>query len=179
MVHYTSTNISKSLPNFNLSTYPKTFFMTVQNTYQVNEISVSYKPTFFTEKITKIITSKDAHEAIKPFFNQNTIGLQEQFIVLYLNRSNGIIGIYPMSTGGITGTVADVRLILSVAIKAAASSIILSHNHPSGNLKPSGQDIDLTIKIKQAASFMDIDVADHIILGNKGQYLSFIDEGLL
>lgn len=153
--------------------------MNPSKAYHVNEISISYKPVYFINETVQVLTSKDAYDILKPFFDDNTMALQEQFVVLYLNRRSSVIGVYPMSKGGIAGTVADVRLILSVALKAAASSIILSHNHPSGGLRPSNQDVDLTMKIKQAASFMDIEVSDHIILGNDNQYLSFIDDGLL
>ena len=153
--------------------------MTKQNTYQVNEISVSYKPIFLMEEQQRIVTSFDAYIALKPFYNDDTIALQEQFIVLYLNRNNKIIGAYPMSKGGMSGTIADIRLILSVALKSAASSIVLSHNHPSGNLQPSSQDKDLTKKIMQASKFMDIGVLDHIILSGESGYFSFADAGLL
>lgn len=99
---------------------------------------------------------------------------------MYLNRSNAILGLYRTSTGGITGTVADLRLILSVALKIAATGLILAHNHPSGNLTPSRADIDLTRKIKEAACLMDILLLDHLILDNTGQgCYSFAEEGLL
>ncbi len=114
------------------------------------------------------------------FSPDESIALQERFVVMYLNRSNRVLGIYPISIGGITGTVADTRLILSVALKTAASSIMLAHNHPSGSLKPSATDIDLTKKVKEAAKLMDITVLDHIILSPlEGDYYSFADEGLI
>ena len=83
-----------------------------------------------------------------------------------------------MSTGGITGTVADPRVILKKALEENATSIILSHNHPSGNINPSREDISLTKKIKEAASYLDITVLDHIIIGND-KYYSFADSGEL
>jgi DNA repair protein RadC len=89
-----------------------------------------------------------------------------------------VIGSYQLSKGGITGTIADVRLILSVALKTLASGLILAHNHPSGNLKPSEADVSLTNKIKEAAKLMDIQVLDHIILSDCG-YFSFADEKIL
>ena len=145
---------------------------------QVSEIKVSYRP-IRKEKVC-ITTSCDAAKLFNQFFPADTKQLQERFMVLYLNRSNTVIGIYPVSVGGITGTIADVRLILAVALKAAAVSLILAHNHPSGNLKPSRVDEDLTSKIKEAAQYMDIKVLDHLILGmNEGDYYSFADEGLL
>ena len=95
-----------------------------------------------------------------------------------MNRNNKVLGIFEASTGGMAGTVADPKLIFSTALKACASYVILSHNHPSGNLKPSQADIALTQKLKQAGSFLEIEVLDHVILSNEGYY-SFADEGLL
>lgn len=102
----------------------------------------------------------------------------EVFAVIYLNRSNRIKHFEVISRGGITGTVADPRIILKKAVEQEATSIILSHNHPSGNLKPSQADEQLTHKIKQAASYFDIKVIDHIIVSEEGFY-SFADEGLI
>ena len=102
----------------------------------------------------------------------------EVFAVIFLNRANKIKHFEIISRGGITGTVADPRLILKKAIEEEATSIILSHNHPSGNLKPSRADEEITLKIKQAASYLDIKVLDHIIVSDEGYY-SFADEGIL
>lgn len=103
---------------------------------------------------------------------------KEVFIVLFLNRANKINGHHVISVGGITGTVADPRIILKKALEENAVSIILSHNHPSGNVKPSNADLELTHKIKEAAAFLDIRVLDHIIVSNESYY-SFADEGHL
>ena len=89
-----------------------------------------------------------------------------------------MIDSYQLSKGGITGTIADVRLILSVALKTLATGLILAHNHPSGNLKPSEADIQLTQKVKDAAKLMDIEVLDHMILSSNG-YFSFTDDGII
>ena len=102
----------------------------------------------------------------------------ESFVVVYLNRANTIIRQEIISEGGITGTVADPRIILKKALDHHAVSIILCHNHPSGNLKPSKADEQLTNKIKNAAAFLDIQVMDHIIVSEEGYY-SFADEGLV
>jgi len=98
--------------------------------------------------------------------------------VLFLNRANKIISFQIISTGGLTGTVADPRVILKKAIEQEATSIVLSHNHPSGSLKPSRADEELTQKIRLAATYLDIKVVDHIIVSDEG-YFSFADEGLL
>ena len=102
----------------------------------------------------------------------------EVFAVLFLNRANKVNHFEIVSTGGITGTVADPRVILRKALEQDAVNIILCHNHPSGSLKPSKADEQLTAKIKEAARFLDIAVLDHIIVSEDGYY-SFADEGLL
>jgi DNA repair protein RadC len=103
---------------------------------------------------------------------------QEVFAVLFLNRANKINHFEMVSEGGITGTIADPRVILRKALEQDAVNIILCHNHPSGSLKPSRADEDLTKKIREAARLFDIAVLDHIIVSDNGYY-SFADEGLL
>ena len=102
----------------------------------------------------------------------------EVFAVVFLNRANKINHFEIISRGGMTGTVADPRMILKKALEEEATSIVLCHNHPSGNLKPSKADEDLTFKIKEAAKYFDIKVLDHIIVSEEGYY-SFADEGIL
>ncbi len=143
---------------------------------QVAEIKVSYNPSLKDKPIIK--TSADAHWVFKGFFAGETICLQEQFSVMYLNRCNRMLGVYNVSKGGMTGTIADIRLILVVALKVAATSIILCHNHPSGNLQPSNDDLTLTKKIKEAGALMDIKVHDHLVI-TRDDYKSFADEGLM
>ena len=102
----------------------------------------------------------------------------EEFWVMYLNRANKIITGQKISQGGITGTVADTRLILKHALDNLACSIVLCHNHPSGNLTPSNEDKELTRKMKETGKLVDIKVMDHIIVSDAG-YFSFADEGIL
>ncbi|MFW2476831.1 MAG: JAB domain-containing protein, partial [Sediminibacterium sp.] len=102
----------------------------------------------------------------------------EVFLVLYLNHGNRIISMDTISEGGITATVVDIRLLLKKAVLNDATSILLCHNHPSGNLQPSKADEQITGKIKDAAMFFDIKLLDHIIVSTDG-YFSFADEGLL
>lgn len=102
----------------------------------------------------------------------------EVFAVVFLNRANKIKHFEIVSEGGITGTVADPRIILKKALQEEAVSMVLCHNHPSGNLRPSRADEELTHKIKEAARFLDIKVLDHIIVSNEGFY-SFADNGML
>jgi DNA repair protein RadC len=145
---------------------------------QVAEIELVYKTKVKAADRPVIKSSNEAFRLISALWNENTIELQEEFKVLFLNRSNRVLGVYHTSSGGITGTVADPRLILTAALKANSISIMLFHNHPSGSLKPSMQDTELTIKIKEAARFLDIKLLDHLIV-TKDEYYSFADEGLL
>ncbi|MBN8718617.1 MAG: JAB domain-containing protein [Sediminibacterium magnilacihabitans] len=145
---------------------------------RVAEVELVYKTKVKPSERPKIGTVKECYELLKKLWNENTIEMQEEFKVILLNRANKVIGIYEASAGGLTGTVADPRLILAAAIKSLSVSIILSHNHPSGNLKPSRADEELTQKIKTAAAYHDIRVIDHMIISSEGYY-SFADEGLL
>lgn len=146
--------------------------------YQVAEIQLTYKSNVKPSQRPKINSSRDAHNVLQETWDQTKIELVEQFKVMLTNRANKVLGIFEVSTGGISGTVADPKLIFAAAIKAAASGIILSHNHPSGNLQPSQADIDLTRKIKEAGRFLEIQLLDHIIITTEGYY-SFADEGLI
>ncbi|MBI1783451.1 MAG: DNA repair protein RadC [Sphingobacteriales bacterium] len=119
--------------------------------------------------------SKDIASYLQALFSDYR---HEVFAVLFLNRANKINHFEIISEGGITGTVADPRIILKKALESEAVNIILSHNHPSGSLKPSKADEVLTNKIKEAARLLDITVMDHIIVSDEG-YFSFADEGLI
>ena len=143
---------------------------------EVAEIKVSYSTTS-TPKI-KITSVNKAFEVLLSLWDLDTIELQEEFKVLLLNRANEVLGIYPLSKGGITGTVVDSRLIFAVALKCNATGILLCHNHPSGNLKPSDADITLTRSIKKCADFLDITLIDHLIITKNG-FFSFSNEGKL
>ena len=103
---------------------------------------------------------------------------KEEFYVILLNRANKVLGWYKVSEGGMSGTVVDPKLIFSIALKGLACSIVLAHNHPSGNLQPSSQDITLTKRLKAAGELLEIPVLDHLILSNEGFY-SFSDEGMM
>ncbi len=146
--------------------------------FQVAEINVTYRPKFKASERPKVGSSKDLYSILFNNWDLNKIELQEQFKIVLLNRANKVLGIYEISTGGMSGTVADPKLIFATALKACASSIILSHNHPSGNLKPSSADLQLTQKIVKGGEMLDIAVLDHIILTSEGYY-SFADEGHL
>lgn len=120
-----------------------------------------------------LTSSQSAYDILSPLLSNL---VKEEFWVLYLNRANRLIGSKQISSGGITGTVFDLRLIFKEAILLNATGLILAHNHPSGNLKPSQSDIDLTNKSSKAGVLMDINVLDHLIIGEQSYY-SFADEG--
>lgn len=126
------------------------------------------------EKI-KIDQSRKAYQYLDRFLGREPY---EMFYVLLLDQANQVIGHRQISEGGVSGTVADPRKIFRLALEYRASRIILCHNHPSGNLKPSDTDITLTRKLIQAGKMIDIPVLDHIILGDRN-YFSFADEGLM
>ena len=138
------------------------------------ELGRRRKESEFAEKV-KITGSNDIYQFMKP----ELLDLpKEEFWVLLLNRANRLIKKEQISSGGVSGTVADPKIIFKAALDQYASSIILVHNHPSGNLKPSQADIKLTNKMKEAGNLLEIPVLDHIIFSNEG-YLSFADEGML
>jgi len=145
---------------------------------KVAEVELVYKTKVKASERPWIKSSKDSYEILLKVWDENKIEMVEEFKVLLLNRANRVTGVYEASAGGITGTVADPRLILAAAIKSLSVSIILAHNHPSGNLKPSRADEELTCKIKEAGKYHDIRVLDHVIVTSEGYY-SFADEGLL
>lgn len=112
-------------------------------------------------------------------WNLDTIELYESFKIILLNNSNKVKGIYEISSGGITGTLVDIRILFAVVLKSLTTAIILAHNHPSGNLKPSHADIALTSKIKKASELLDIKLLDHVIITPDGAFYSFADENIL
>jgi len=146
--------------------------------YQVAEIQLIYKSNVKPSERPKISSSRDARDVFMGMWDNTKLELMEQFKVMLTNRANKVLGIFELSTGGVSGTVADPKLIFAAAIKGAACGIIMAHNHPSGNLQPSQADIDLTRKIKEGGKLLEIQLLDHIILTSEGYY-SFADEGLI
>ena len=146
--------------------------------FKVSEIQLIYKPAGKISNHPKISCSRDAYEVLINQWDLNKLQFIEQFKILPLNRANRVLGIVEISSGGISGTVADPKIIFAACLKSNASSVILSHCHPSGNLQPSDQDIRLTRRLKQAGEFLELPVLDHLIITSEG-YFSFADEGLL
>lgn len=147
--------------------------------HSVNEIRISYREKPSTLKSLSITNSNDVGRLLFENWDTDTIGLHETFKILLLNQSNKVKGIYPLSIGGITGTLVDIRILFAIILKTLSVGIILAHNHPSGQLRASEQDRQLTQKIKQAAQLFDVKVLDHIILAPDGSYFSFADHGLM
>ena len=146
---------------------------------QVNEIKISYKGGIKSSNWHKIEKAEDAAELIYGDWDKDTIAIQEIFKVVLLNNSHNVKGIYQLSQGGITNTLIDLRLLFAVILKSLSVAIILSHNHPSGNLQPSEADVKLTKKIKKASELFDIRVLDHLIFAPDGDYYSFSENGIL
>lgn len=143
---------------------------------EIAEVQVSYK-TNNIEKF-KVTNSQVTYSFLLSCWNKNTIELQEEFKVLLLNRNNQVLGIYSLSKGGTTQTIVDIKLLFSVVLKCNAQSIILAHNHPSGNIIPSQADKKITNKIAKASKLLEISLLDHLII-SKNKYYSFADEQLI
>ncbi|MFN8279023.1 MAG: JAB domain-containing protein [Saprospiraceae bacterium] len=146
--------------------------------WRVAEVKISYRNKVPIRELPLIKSSESAEKIFRDNWS-NDIELLEEFNVIFLNRANYVKGILRVSKGGISGTLVDPKIIFASALKVLASSIIIAHNHPSGCVKPSNQDIDLTKKLKHAGQLLDIQVIDHIILAPNTDYYSFADEGLL
>lgn len=144
---------------------------------EIAEIQVQYSTNIKPSERVKVTCSSDAANAFRSVWRQN-LELKECFYAMFLNRANKVLGILLISEGGISGTVVDVRLIYSAALKANSCSIILAHNHPSGCSSPSEADLKITRKIKEAGLVLDIQVLDHIILLPDG-YTSLADDGYI
>jgi len=135
--------------------------------FKIREIEVTFNnEAYFFGQVT---SSKDVFDFLKERILKG-IEIQEHFIAIYLNQANKIIGYYHHSTGTINATMVDVEIVAAVALKTLAKSVIISHNHPSGNLKPSEADRQLTRRIKEALKLFDISLLDHIIVTNQGYY---------
>lgn len=142
----------------------------------LNELVVKYKPKKFT--FPKVSCSNDAYGIARKVYELSNceLELKEYFFLLLLNRANEVLGYHKLSEGGISGTVADIRIAFASALKSMSSAMILIHNHPSGNSRPSQSDISLTKRFKEAGELLDIQVLDHLILTPESYY-SLTDNG--
>lgn len=141
----------------------------------IKEFTLKKNDTDF--KKVKIRGSKDASDYARNFYHDD-IEIYESFFIILLNRNNNTIGYAKISQGGVSGTVVDSKILLKYVIESLASGVIFVHNHPSGNLNPSNEDKNLTNKLKNALSIIDVNLLDHVIL-TKESYFSFADESLI
>jgi DNA repair protein RadC len=139
------------------------------------KIQVTFDKKIKMSEIKAITSSAQAVTILREMYNKDTFEWTEEMVLLCLNRSNKPIGYYKLSSGGIAGTICDPKVVFTIALKSAATGIIISHNHPSGALSPSRADKDVTEKIKKAGELLDIKLLDHVILTDEGYY-SFADE---
>ena len=146
-------------------------------TNQLSEIEVNYSTKIKKSDMPKVVTSHDAYKCFKHIWSDR-IQFVEESILLLLNRANRALGYVKLSSGGTTGTVVDIKLIFAIALKTNASSIILAHNHLSGNLRPSDADQNLTKELSASSKILNLPLLDHLILTDEGYY-SMSDEGLL
>ena len=144
--------------------------------FRVAEVGLTYKNRVPKKDRKQVFDSYTAYKILKENFSDDTIDYRETFKVLYMNQGCQVLGCFTISEGGITNTLADVRMILQGALLTNAVAMVLAHNHPSGSTRPSRQDDELTHKIVEAANLMDIKVNDHIILTNE-EFYSYCDEG--
>src|SRR5258706_10436635 len=136
----------------------------VKSLLDVAEILLTYKSNVKPSLRPKVNGSRDAFNILKESWDESRIELVEQFKVMLTNRANKVLGILEVSTGGVSGTVADPKLIFAAAIKANASSFLVAHNHPSGNLSPSQADIDLTKKLREGGKLLESQLLDKMIV---------------
>ncbi len=148
------------------------------NNGRVAEIKISYKNRVNSADRMIINGSKDAENILRPLFN-DLIEHREAMYVILLNRANKVLGYFLVGIGGVSGVATDVKLIFQSGIKSNASSMILAHNHPSGNNKPSQADIELTKKVKEGCKLLEMSLLDHLIMLPGTGYYSFADEGHL
>ena len=152
--------------------------MTEINLSQISEVELVYRRKVRANDRPQISNSQDAYSLFRENWDDLTINLYEQFKVMLLDRNNRCMGISTISSGGVSGTVVDAKLIFALALKGRACNLIVAHNHPSGNLSPSSQDMSLTRRLCEAGKLLDISVLDHFILTDESFY-SMADEGYI
>jgi DNA repair protein RadC len=146
--------------------------------FSVTEVELIYRNKTKKEDRPKVIEASHAYDILLSGWDMNRINLVEEFAVLLLDRNNACMAMSKISRGGITACVVDPKIVFATALKARACGIIMAHNHPSGNLKPSSADLSLTHKFKEAGTVLDIAILDHLII-TPNAFLSFADEGLI
>lgn len=143
----------------------------------VSEIELVYRPAIGKNPIVQ--TSYEAYVLFKEYFDKDTIAIKEQFVAMYLNQANRVLGIHKLSEGGITNTLVDTRILFGTALKSLATGIIVCHNHPSSNLNLSTQDKIITNRIKEIGQLLEIRLLDHLVITPTDKYVSMSDENLI
>lgn len=152
--------------------------MEQNNLFNVAEVEISYRPNYKPSERPQISTSQQAYEILIAHWPLGRIDFLEEFKIILLNRRNKVLGLAEISIGGVSGTLADPKVIFAIALKSGASGVILCHNHPSQELEPSKEDMALTQKLKQGGKLLDISILDHLII-SKDSFYSFADEGVI
>lgn len=148
------------------------------NLFTITEVELIYRNKIKKSDRPKVKTSRDAYNLFIQSWDHNKIDLLEEFKILLLDRNNACMGISNIAQGGVSACIVDPKIIFSTALKAKASGIILAHNHPSGNLNPSQNDLDLTAKLSSGAKLLEMAILDHLIVTDFG-YHSMSDEGTM
>jgi DNA repair protein RadC len=148
----------------------------IKRNKKVNEVELIYRRTSIDHAVVQ--HSETAYNILKAVWDENRIDLVEEFKILLMRRNNMCFAVSHISTGGVSGCIADAKIIFATALKANACQMILAHNHPSGNTTPSKADISLTNQLVEAAKLLDMKVLDHLILTSSG-YRSLADDGLM
>ena len=148
------------------------------NYFNIAEIKISYSTKVSPKDRPQVKSSRSAADIFVEAF-KDTVEHHESMYALLLNRANKVLGIKQISVGGLSGCVADPKIIFQTALVANASGIILCHNHPSGNMQPSEADKRLTRKLADIGTLLEITLLDHLIIGPDEDYFSFLDEGLM
>ena len=152
------------------------YLTAIKKDWKHSSISVKLNIHFLKEE--RLIKAEQVYTILKELWDDESINLQEQFMALYLNRNNKLIGYRLISTGTMTACIVDIKLLVCLALHSMASAVIIAHNHPSGSLTASQQDENITFKVKQALELIDVKLFDHLIISNDS-FLSFAEEGLL
>ena len=148
-----------------------------QSLFSVTEIDIVYRNKIKPTDRPKVNSAATAYDVLMNAWDMNKIELLEQFNILLLDRGNSCLGVSNISTGGVSACIVDPKIVFATALKARASGLILAHNHPSGNLKPSEADIQLTKKLREGGKLLDLSVWDHLIV-TPTSYYSFAEDAL-
>lgn len=144
----------------------------------IGEFTIGFRYKSTLENRPKITSSRDAFQIVNLLYDKDKLGIQEQFVAVFLNNSNLVIGSSKLFIGTLTSTVVDIRIICATALKLLATSVIVSHNHPSGKLLASDSDVKLTKRLNKSLEQVDIRLLDHLIVTPFGEYISLKDDGV-